>query len=660
MKNNFSSNFFKKVKSRHSQPKQPTNDGFFIRDWQDEYWSLNSRNEKEHRLFQSGSWFGERFEELKKKFNNMPTPYCQGNKDRLIRFQIGAVNYLADREFLKFHEINQKNLESSDVFEINNSLESIIESAQSSLIKLHNIKVIKDCTLTIDKWLNDSLNLSILYEELKYFWMQCLWHEWYVDTTSKDNIDIIVPNDFNKGDAHRVSLTWRDEIDGARLIKAFTDWDNMNKAEKDRLLKLPIVEVEYIDSNGNIKLGVSDRYKIQNRFPFEKILGAITLNNICYQELLKEPCPDFENLSLFQILLYWQFISPLAEQINNKLSSKTNILKLDDLLQYSPLISKKDLIKLTINVFNITEKQAYRIVDVFTFESKYEDDLWCQPLVRINEDSFTVVIKSLQYPNLVRCLDSWLDRSGWKKGTLRRKLGKLNESFIRKKLKDSNKLSNLIIYDYSIDFGKKQRSQQENDLVISLGNKIIIGELKRSKYPTEPIDFGYYYESLEKAGEQLANKIQFIKSNLENVLCQLQLTHLDPQQVELVPVIISNLPLATGQKINDFPIVDISILEMYMSDSVIELKEISSNEQKRLEKKKNKGIVFYTSEQEAEENIKEYLQSPPQLYAISKDTIWKYIPLPNLIAQSKPIFCCKPTVNNLYSNSALVSKQCSK
>ena len=290
---------------------------------------------------------------------------------------------------------------------------------------------------------------------------------------------------------------------------------------------------------------------------------------------------------------------------------------------------------------------------MFTFNGEHNDDLWCQPFIKLDEEHFTIINTSLKTPNLLRCLGVWLKNSGLDKGWLTNKLGELFEKYIRTKLKQCNKLINVKVYDVSIDFGREVNQQKETDLIISIGNKIVIGEIKhRSQYPTESIEYDYYYQELEKAGQQLAKRKEFIENNLDVILAQLKLTHIKSEKVEIIAIIISNLPLATGHTIGGFSVIDISILEMYLSSGTIKY-GIAYNQDGKLKKEMNEEIKLYSSEKDAEENIGEYLRNPPQLQIISKQTKWVNIQLPNMLDGIPSIYCYKPTVDNIYFNSSI-------
>ena len=638
-----SQSFFKKVTSRDTKPDQPTNEKFSITEWQDEFWSSNNPDPREYQLFQSGIWFNECFNEVKSKFNNLP--YYKDTKEILIRFQVGAINDYINRQYKYFYEVNNKSLKSSDLSNFVETLEAIIDSSRYILIKINKKENIINSDISLESWLNNNLNSALLYDQLKHFWMQCLWHEWYVDYESQESIDFITPSDSIKGLQHHKSLSWRDEINQAEHIQALIDWQNMSIQEKHKFLIQPILKVVQIDNNNNINLDVSNRYIVEDESPSEIAAVAITFNNICDQQLLQKPCPNLENLTLLAIFQYWQFISPLASQLINKtlLSEDEDISRKNIFLKASPTLKKQDLLELTLKTFSFSYEQANKIIDLFTFTGEYGDDLWCQPLIKVDDNNFTVIYSCLKRPNLLRCLGTWLKKSGWNQGDLGKELGKLFEKYIITQLKKLNKLSNFKIYNHPINLGQKNQQQQETDLIITIGNKIIIGESKHyMQYPIEPIEYNYYYKQLEKGGQQLAERKKFIENNLELTLQQLGRTDIKMEKVKIIPVLISNLPLATGQKINGFPVVDISILERYISNAEVVINNNSKKHNKLNQEIKQK-ILLYSSEKEAEENIENYLQSPPQLFAYLEDATWVRVPLPKILTQ-KNIVCAKPIV----------------
>ena len=650
--------FFKKIISSREKPYQPTNDKFSIRDWQDEFWSIDKPDIRDFRLFESGIWFYECFREIINKFEAILR--YKDTKDKLIRLQVGAVNHLVDREYNNFQEINRKSLEASDLFDFLSSSEAVVELVRHALIKIYKDENTVCNNITLTDWLERSINLSLMYDELKHFWMQCLWHEWYIKSNEQSKEYLITTDNFEKSNKRRRALSWRDGVNQQKILEAIEDWQNMPIEEKYQFLELPILKIEDIDDNHIVKLGISNRHTIEDIFPLEKIILGITLDNICYRELLEKPCPNFKGLTLFQILLYWQFISPLSAQAINHLSLSEKSLGKEALLKASPTFKRSELLKLTLEIFPFTEEQANTIINLLTFEGEYSDDLWCQPLIKIDEDNFTFINCSLKTPNLFRCLGVWLEKTGWKKenldnSNLGHKLGKLFESYVRSELKKANKLESLKIYDYPIYLEKNAKDPKDTDLIMNIGDKIIIGEIKYNiKYPTEPIEYDKMFQNLVKAGEQLNKRKQYIEKNIHSILKQLKLTHVDIENVKLIPVIISNLSVAAGHNFHGFPVVDLSILKTYISNNTIRICDFTLSQDNKLNRELKKEILLYSSEQEAEDRIEEYIENPPQLSEISKDTKWQKILLP-LILSTKKVVAIKPTVEKPYLNFSINS-----
>ena len=122
----------------------------------------------------------------------------------------------------------------------------------------------------------------------------------------------------------------------------------------------------------------------------------------------------------------------------------------------------------------------------------------------------------------------------------------------------------------------------------------------------------------------------------------------------LIPVIISNLSVAAGHNFHGFPVVDLSILKTYISNNTIRICDFTLSQDNKLNRELKKEILLYSSEQEAEDRIEEYIENPPQLSEISKDTKWQKILLP-LILSTKKVVAIKPTVEKPYLNFSINS-----
>lgn len=646
-----SKSFVKKVMSRKEKPLHPTNQSFSESEWKEAFLNLDKYSKTDNRLFLSGILFAECFRKIENEFDRAIFRY-NDTKGNLIRLQVGRINTFAKNESIRHYQKIPKTgqlLQSSINAELINNIETIIDAVCFSLIKIYensNVSNNYSNNIELKDWLKETLDLSITYSEFKHFWHQCLRHNWYVDSLDIQT-KVIRPANPDKFLKHYVSLSWNEEMLVSQSMLAIKDWKSLIVTEKHKLLIKPILKVEHITQKGELKFKISNRYQTPETLPLEIAVIEMAINKTHYQKLLKKPCPNFYGLILSDLLSCWRFISPIVSQIESKKHLPNNISDKEKLLRYSPTFLKEDLVTLIMEAFSrLTKEQALTIVNLFTYTGKNKDDIWCQPLVKVDDKRLTVVNTSLKLPNLLRCLDSWVEKSGWSKGKINKELGSCFEKFVRQKLENCNQSNKIKIYQESINFSKhiKGEKQQESDLIISIGHKIIIGEMKRSKYPTEPFDYGYYYQELEKAASQLKHRKEFVKKNLPSILEKLQLTHLAIEQVQVIPVIISSLPLATGQKFQGIPVVDIYILEWYLSQNKITWSTYTQKEQKEIQK-----VQLYSSEQEAENNIENYLNNPPQLKILSDNIKWQGIPIHNgsLITNNYHVYCYKAIRDNI-------------
>ena len=95
-------------------------------------------------------------------------------------------------------------------------------------------------------------------------------------------------------------------------------------------------------------------------------------------------------------------------------------------------------------------------------------------------------------------------------------------------------------------------------------------------------------------------------------------------------------------------------LKTYISNNTIRICDLTLSQDNKLNRELKKEILLYSSEQEAEDRIEEYIENPPQISEISKDTKWQKILLP-LILSIKKIVAMKPTVENPYLNFSINS-----
>lgn len=148
---------------------------------------------------------------------------------------------------------------------------------------------------------------------------------------------------------------------------------------------------------------------------------------------------------------------------------------------------------------------------------------------------------------------------------------------------------------------------------------------------------------MEKASYQLNRAINdYIEPNFKLFLDRIGFSSLLEEQIKIIPVIISSLPLATGQKFQNIPVVDLEIIKRYLNEGKISNWVFNGESENLISE-----TPFYSSEEEAEKSIGQYLAEPPQISMFFKNVRWENVPIANLHPNQKPIYCVKGFVKSL-------------
>lgn len=234
-----------------------------------------------------------------------------------------------------------------------------------------------------------------------------------------------------------VSIYWREYIQQLKVEKWYKEWLNIPKQIRAILYYQPRrISIKPINKMGEVELEFSNDLKDLRLIPHQNLVILFLKENPYIHDLINEPLPQLLNLTLQQILNGWQMISSIVDSIEKKIKFD-KISNEEDLRLYSPVFSKAKLVKLMQDELSITSEQAIKIIELITFRELQEnnklqkkyDDLWERPLVKVNEEQLTIVIKALKLPELSRFVRKWLEEGGLTE--VNNKLGKAFEGYVR-------------------------------------------------------------------------------------------------------------------------------------------------------------------------------------------------------------------------------------
>jgi hypothetical protein len=193
--------------------------------------------------------------------------------------------------------------------------------------------------------------------------------------------------------------------------------------------------------------------------------------------------------------------------------------------------------------------------------------------------------------------------------------GKLFEKEVYAELKEqinSNQIINsgaeVLCYSYK----PPGIENEELDVIVQLGESFLIIEAKSFKYSTEVRKYTNNLNRVKKS--DLQRKINVFIREIEDFKTKHSLNiDFNVSEENVVGCYLSSIPHAIGTSINGFPIVDISILERYFGNGNFLFSVEGARTSEDLE-----VFKFYNNLEEAQKNLKAYLQLPPQLEMFSE------------------------------------------
>jgi hypothetical protein len=245
----------------------------------------------------------------------------------------------------------------------------------------------------------------------------------------------------------------------------------------------------------------------------------------------------------------------------------------------------------------------------------------------VSESSLTLVFAAL-HAEPTRLLDVWLRQLGV---DLARR-GPSFEQHIRSELARMISASDLklisAVTEKPFVFKPGTGRREEMDLVLRVGDVVVIGEAKCLLVPTESKQKAIHRNALIDAASQVSRKVAAAKAHPDGFRQQLLDQGMTiPDGFDLIPAVVSNSAIHVGFPIDGVPLVDIHILEVYFSgnftDTVMTFKEPDRHVRTH---------YIYSGPTDAPGKLASYLQAPPQMATYVNGLTERWVPVGKLRA----------------------------
>lgn len=479
------------------------------------------------------------------------------------------------------------------------------------------------------------VNLCNTYQWLESIWRDCLWngYEFADDGASGYYIEPHSETARSIAMATATSSYRRKMFQTNRLGLIGEIWNRqLSDVVKARLSTTEFVAaVSGSGKSRSIRLSSGKYEELEDKARFEAFATKDLVQHEYYEDILSRPVSKLGGENVTRLFDVWLVLRSLSRASAARIPD-SSVVSPNTLLSFAPSFPRKELVGVVCRATKAPIEKIKPLLEFLTFRRRGHT-LWSQPLLECENDRLLLPFATLHQSDPLYVLECWLPMLSLDIGAK----GNPFEQQVRTSLQEADK-SPLIqdifsVFDGELTFHPNSRGErnEEIDLIFLVNKTLYIGEIKCSVVPIEDINFHNNRSILNGAAEQALRKSACVQRNLSTFSNQLKkLGFVVPSDANVKPLIISNNLINSGYPVKGVPVVDIPILERYLEGSLTELSYRAGLEPLQI-------THFYTSPDEAEQNIDAYFSNPPQLRHFKPSLRMRELEVPaNLFSERLP------------------------
>lgn len=562
---------------------------------------------------------------FKQTFNSLKN-LCQASglsNDQIIRYSLAAANRhfimvqqmnlkeIAEADSFSFEEFNAKKIKSVDASIGDINRESALEGTIDALHVVANyVKFLSYERVSLPEL--DSINaiihtsfVSTFFHVIKSSSDDCIWN--------RGNITL-------KGDDNKVLLEYLDEMELMLFHAGFLRLSKNSSA-------FSMVGYEILESEIGISEKIKKVYRAKHRFKRIKEVstsdgfinyrladgdakGEIEweINNsgslIAFHSYLFDTVlPDLPGLSLQDVISLWSLIQHLIRPACLQFPTNDEIMKLAHFGKFPYRVKRKELEDYLLRRSFYSKPQVKAFLDILVNKPEDRINFWDYPFLQVNDDLLFSLL-AIESPLLLHLTDLWLEKGGFSLD----QRGIFFENHIRKTLRKvlTAKGYEVQIPDKS-NFTSPDRTSEEIDLIVNLKSVLLICEVKCVKYPMEARDRHNAYMRLVQGCLQAKRKMVFLLENIAHLQSEIG----EYAGKEVIPLVITNFPLYSGNAVEEVSIVDFFLLEAYIESGSLTDYVASKSSGKQTFRAISEEKSLYADENEFCANLRANMKNPP-------------------------------------------------
>jgi hypothetical protein len=474
------------------------------------------------------------------------------------------------------------------------------------------------------------MNLGIFYEQFQALWEDCVWNTYAI--VGNGQRVFALPNNLEAklGMCTAVSRKFALNIEATGYAMRAFELANALSV-RGRLQEVQSIAID--GDNQTMTLGFTAND------PHSQALRYGSFQMACPQFLsllFEEPRERLGGLSINQLIDGWMVVANAATTLWQKtaplLQPKCNTSEdeYSDMNDYIPFLDKNVLVNALHEAAGLPRAGAAAIVDFLTFNGSDGQELWTQPLVKLDDSTKLYIVAGaiVAPPNARYVAEKWMVQLDVDLESR----GPAFEVYVRNVLIEAtstspllSKVAKVVTKDYTFR-GSAQRFAQI-DALFCVGSHVFVVEAKCILEPVDSPSNGRHRLALERAAAQANIRIDLIEEFREHFIEEMrQFGWSLPPDFRLSPIIAVSTWAHVGVSVDSVPVVDELVLQRFFEGKYRRV----GLETETFSIKEDTEKALYNSAEEAELIAARYFEEPPQLKQYTDNLKLRKFPLPSV------------------------------
>jgi hypothetical protein len=252
--------------------------------------------------------------------------------------------------------------------------------------------------------------------------------------------------------------------------------------------------------------------------------------------------------------------------------------------------------------------------------------------------------------NPLRKTEAWLEKGGVDDNLSKDARGDVYEDQYRQKL--CNAIAKNELFKEArcapSEVKKTAEFEEQIDLLIRLGDILIVGEIKCWLFPADPYEQFNHLKKLRFAAEQAKRKASLLQGRPDVAAKSLGLTEDECRKLRVVALVVTNQGFGFSLNVDDCAVTEAAFLETYLAAGTIVTAAAMDTRTGQME---TTTTTLYERETQAADRFEAAMACPIVLRRFLDRLAWTATPFPS--AGNRPIYVAAPRLGDLTGDERL-------